>query len=136
MDLVLSSAPIVIPPAKFFISHGQRSNAPAARQWSISTAGYSYPYNTPTSEPMKTTYAVTMIWNIRPIDPQENSEETTVLLIVAESEEEAIEQALASCAQEDEPDDAFAIQYDEVSYKRYGKQRNGEYGECGLVAAY
>ncbi len=85
---------------------------------------------------MKTTYAVTMIWNIRPIDPQENSEETTVLLIVAENEEEAIEQALASCAQEDEPDDAFAIQYDEVSYKRYGKQRNGEYGECGLVAAY
>lgn len=86
-------------------------------------------------KPMKT-YAVTMTWNIRPIDPQENSEETTVLLIVAENEEKAIEQALASCAQEDEPDDAFAIQYDEVSYKRYGKQRNGEYGECGLVAAY
>ena len=82
---------------------------------------------------MKTTYAVTLIWNIRPIDPQENSEETTTILIVADSEEEAVEQALASCAQEDEPDDAFAIQYDEVSYKRYGKQRDGE---CGLVAAY
>ena len=94
--------------------------------------GCSYPYNTSTSEPMKT-YAVTMIWNIRPIDPQENSEETTTILIVSENESEAIEQALASCAQEDEPDDAFAIQYDEVSYKRYGKQRDGE---CGLVAAY
>lgn len=85
---------------------------------------------------MAITYAVTMIWNIRPIDPQENSEETAVVLITAESKDDAVEQAIASCAQEDEPHDAFAIQYDAVSYKRYGRQRNGEYGELGLVAAY
>ena len=85
---------------------------------------------------MPITYAVTMIWNIRTLDPQEHSEETAVVLITADSEEDAVEQAIASCAQEDEPDDAFAIQYDEVSYKRYGRQRNGEYGELGIVAAY
>jgi len=72
--------------------------------------GYSYPYNTPTSEPMKT-YAVTMIWNIRPIDPQEDSEETATILVVSDSEENAIEQAIASCTQGDEPDDACAIEY-------------------------
>ena len=85
---------------------------------------------------MAITYAVTLIWNIRPLDFQEHSEETAVVLITADSEEDAVEQAIASCAQEDEPDDAFAIQYDEVSYKRYGRQRNGEYGELGIVAAY
>jgi predicted dehydrogenase len=85
---------------------------------------------------MPVTYAVTLIWNIRPIDPQDNSEETAVVLITAESEDDAVEQAIASCAQEDEPHDAFAIQYDEVSYRRYGQTRNGEYGELGLVAAY
>ena len=61
-------------------------------------------------KPMKT-YAVTMIWNIRTIDPQEHSEETATILIVADSEEEAVEQAIASCTQGDEPDDVFAIEY-------------------------
>lgn len=82
---------------------------------------------------MAITYAVTLIWNIRPLDPQEHSEETTTILIVADSEEEAVEQAIASCTQEDEPDDAFAIEYAQVVYKRFGKQRDGE---LGLVAAY
>ena len=82
---------------------------------------------------MKTTYAVTMIWNIRQIDPQEDSEETAIILIVADSEDEAVEHAIASCTQEDEPDDAFAIEYAQVVYKRFGKQRDGE---LGLVAAY
>jgi len=60
---------------------------------------------------MKTTYAVTMIWNIRGIDPQEDSEESATILVVSDSEENAIEQAIASCTQGDEPDDAFAIKY-------------------------
>ena len=63
---------------------------------------------TRTGKPMKTTYAVTMVWNIRPIDPQEHSEETATILIVSDSEEGAIEQAIASCTQGSEPDDAFA----------------------------
>jgi hypothetical protein len=82
---------------------------------------------------MAITYAVTLIWNICRLDPQENSEETTTILIVADNEEEAEELALASCTQEDEPDDVFAIEYAQVVYKRFGKQRDGE---CGLVAAY
>jgi len=90
-------------------------------------------HNTRPPEPMKTTYAVTMTWNIRPIDPQENSEETTTILIVADSEEEAEELALASFTQEEAPDDCFAIEYAEVAYKRFGKQRDGD---PGLVAAY
>ncbi len=94
--------------------------------------GYSYPYNTPTSEPMKT-YAVTLAWNIRELDPQNDSQETAVILITAESEEEAEELAIASCSQEEEPHEVFAIEYAEVVYKRYGKQRDGE---LGLVAAY
>ena len=85
---------------------------------------------------MAITYAVTLIWNIRPLDFQEHSEETAVVLITADSEADAVEQAVASCPQEDAPDDAYAIQYDEVSYRRYGQTRNGEYGELGLVAAY
>lgn len=82
---------------------------------------------------MTVTYAVTMTWNVRPLDPQENYEETTTILIVADSEEEAEQLALASCSQEAEPDDVFAIEYAQVVYKRFGKQRDGE---CGLVAAY
>jgi len=111
MGPALSSAPIVKALARFTILPGAASNVPSARQWSISMPGYSYPYNTPTSESMKTTYAVTMIWNIRPIDPQEHSEETATILVVSDSEENAIEQAIASCTQGDEPDDAFAIKY-------------------------
>jgi hypothetical protein len=82
---------------------------------------------------MPITYAVTLIWNVRPLDPQEHYEETTTILIVADSEEEAEELALASCGQEEAPDDCFAIEFAQVAYKRFGKQRDGE---LGLVAAY
>ena len=82
---------------------------------------------------MAITYAVTLIWNIRGIDPQEHYEETTTILIVADSSEEAEELALASCGQEEAPDDCFAIEFAQVTYKRFGKQRDGE---LGLVAAY
>jgi len=95
----------------FTILPGAASDVPSARRWWTNTPGYSYLYNPPTSEPMKTTYAVTMIWNIRPIDFQEHSEETATILVVSDSEENAIEEALASCTQGDEPDDAFAIEY-------------------------
>ena len=50
-----------------------------------------------------------------------------------ENEEEAEELALASCTQEEAPDDCFAIEFAQVAYKRFGKQRDGE---LGLVTAY
>jgi len=134
-SLVLSSAPTVKPLARSTILPGVASSVPSARKWWTNTPGYSYPYNTTTSEPMKT-YAVTLAWNIRESDPQNDSQETAVILITAESEEEAEELAIAFCSHEEEPHEVFAIEYAEVVYKRYGKQRNGEYGDVGLVAAY